>query len=53
LFTRETLCSKHTRIGERPFLFEINKTEAWDIDDEEDFEIAEMLIKQGGHKSLV
>ena len=53
LFTRETLCNKHTRIGERPFLFEINKTEAWDIDDEEDFEIAEMLMKQGSYKSLV
>lgn len=44
-FTRETLHKRHTRIGERPYLFEISKTEAWDIDDEEDFEIAELLMK--------
>jgi CMP-N-acetylneuraminic acid synthetase len=46
LFTRDTLSHDHTRIGNRPYLFEINKTEAWDIDDEEDFEIAELLMKK-------
>lgn len=46
LFTRETLSHTHTRIGNRPYLFEINQTEAWDIDEEEDFEIAELLMKR-------
>lgn len=46
LFTRDTLSHNHTRIGNRPFLFEINQTEAWDIDEEEDFEIAELLMKR-------
>ena len=46
LFTRDTLSHHHTRIGNRPYLFEINKTEAWDIDEEEDFEIAELLSKK-------
>lgn len=46
LFTRDTLSQNHTRIGNRPYLFEINKTEAWDIDEEEDFEIAELLSKK-------
>lgn len=45
LFTRDTLSKRRTRIGERPFLYEMNKTEAWDIDDEEDFKIAEVLLK--------
>jgi CMP-N-acetylneuraminic acid synthetase len=48
LFTRDTLSHLHTRIGSRPYLFEINKSEAWDIDEEEDFEIAELLIKKSG-----
>ena len=32
------------RIGERPFLFEIDSAEAWDIDDELDFAICEFLM---------
>jgi CMP-N-acetylneuraminic acid synthetase len=35
---------RHNRIGERPLLFEIDPTEAWDIDVEQDFLIAERLL---------
>jgi CMP-N-acetylneuraminic acid synthetase len=46
LFTRDTLVQKHNRIGDRPMLFEIDPSEAWDIDEEIDFSIAEMLLKK-------
>ncbi len=46
LFTRQTLEARRNRIGERPFLFEIDATEALDIDEEQDFTIAEILMKQ-------
>ncbi len=44
LFTREVLERTRRRIGERPLLFEIDAREAWDIDDELDFEVAEFLL---------
>jgi len=43
IFTRDTLGSRHNRIGERPLLFEIDRLEAWDIDEELDFRVAELL----------
>ncbi len=43
LFTRESLEQHRNRIGERPILFEIPREEAWDIDEEVDFEIAQSL----------
>ena len=43
IFSRDTLEERHRRIGESPFLFEIDRVEAWDIDEELDFEIAEYL----------
>ncbi len=43
LFSREALASNHNRIGVRPLMFEIDRIEAWDIDEETDFTIAEML----------
>jgi CMP-N-acetylneuraminic acid synthetase len=46
LFTRENLARKHHRIGDKPFMFEINKSEAWDIDEELDFEITDFLMKR-------
>ncbi len=45
LFTRQTLESRRNRVGERPFLFEINAMEALDIDEELDFTLAEILMK--------
>lgn len=43
IFTKETLEKKNNRIGEKPLLFEIERNEAWDIDEEIDFRIAEFL----------
>lgn len=47
IFTEKTFCDNEGRIGSRPSMYEINKIEATDIDDPEDFVIAELL-----HKSL-
>ncbi len=46
IFTRETLENKRNRLGERPYLFEIDAAEARDIDEELDFLIAEFLYHQ-------
>ena len=46
LFTRENLIKRQHRIGEKPFMFEIDKAEAWDIDEELDFEITDFLKKR-------
>jgi len=43
IFTRSTLETRQNRIGERPLMFEIDRVEAWDIDMELDFTIAEFL----------
>ena len=45
LFTRETLARKRNRLGDRPYLFEIEADEAWDIDEEIDFKLVELLIQ--------
>ena len=50
IFARETLESRHNRIGERPLMYEIDRLEAWDIDEELDFQIAEMLYLQRAGK---
>jgi CMP-N-acetylneuraminic acid synthetase len=47
IFTRQTLLQRRNRLGERPLMFEIDATEAWDIDDELDFLITDFLISQG------
>lgn len=44
LFSRQTLEQRRNRIGERPYLFEIDATEAMDIDEEHDFLIADLLL---------
>lgn len=47
IFSKKSfLEAENQRIGNRPLMFEINKLEAVDIDDEEDFLLAEMLIKK-------
>ncbi len=46
IFSRSTLETRHNRIGERPLMFEIDAEEAWDIDNESDFRIAEFLYCQ-------
>ncbi len=46
IFERRTLLSRRNRLGERPYLFEIDAAEAWDIDEEIDFAITDFLIKE-------
>ena len=46
LFTRETIEKRRNRIGERPLMFEMDPVEAWDIDEEIDFRIAEFLCRE-------
>lgn len=43
IFRGETLRRLRNRIGQRPLMYPIPKEEAWDIDDELDFQIAEFL----------
>ncbi len=48
LFSRQTLVRRHNRIGERPLMYEMDRIESWDIDDETDFRIGEILFAQQG-----
>ncbi len=45
LFTRQTLVARRNRLGERPLMFEMPRLEAIDIDEEEDFILAEALVR--------
>jgi CMP-N-acetylneuraminic acid synthetase len=44
LFDGATLRERRNRIGARPILHEIDAVEAWDIDEELDFDVAELLL---------
>ena len=44
IFTRKTLLQRRNRLGERPYMFPVDPSEAWDIDEEIDFLITEALI---------
>jgi CMP-N-acetylneuraminic acid synthetase len=46
IFNRENLITKRHRIGDHPLMFEIDSDEAWDIDEELDFEICDFLLKR-------
>jgi CMP-N-acetylneuraminic acid synthetase len=46
MFQRETLIARRNRLGERPMMFEIDAAEAWDIDEELDFRIVELLASK-------
>jgi CMP-N-acetylneuraminic acid synthetase len=46
IFSRESLVAHQNRLGEHPLMFEIPANEAWDIDEELDFTVAETLYKQ-------
>jgi CMP-N-acetylneuraminic acid synthetase len=48
LFSARSFALRKNRIGAKPVLFEIPRDEAWDIDEETDFRIAELLYKQRG-----
>lgn len=44
LFTRANLLARRNRLGERPLMFEIPRHEAVDIDEEFDFQIADIMM---------
>ena len=46
VFSRGTLEARRNRLGERPYMFEIGRDEALDIDEELDFTIADSLMRQ-------
>lgn len=50
LFSRNILETRRNRLGERPFMFEIDALEATDIDEELDFRIAEILFTESRRK---
>jgi CMP-N-acetylneuraminic acid synthetase len=43
IFTRSNLAAKRHRISDHPLMFEIDAAEAWDIDEELDYEITNFL----------
>ncbi len=45
IFTRETIEKRRTRIGDRPYMFPLDSIESWDIDNELDFRIAELMLQ--------
>ena len=45
IFTRENLIAKRHRISDHPLMFEIPRLEAVDIDEESDFQIADILMR--------
>ncbi|MFO7584293.1 MAG: acylneuraminate cytidylyltransferase family protein [Anaerolineales bacterium] len=46
LFSRQNLLARRNRMGERPLMVEIPRLEAVDIDEEADFEIADLLMRR-------
>jgi CMP-N-acetylneuraminic acid synthetase len=46
IFNRANLLTKRHRISDHPLMFEIDADEAWDIDEELDFEICDFLLKR-------
>jgi CMP-N-acetylneuraminic acid synthetase len=45
IFSKSNLIKRRNRLGVRPQMFEISRDEAWDIDDEIDFQIAALLLR--------
>ena len=46
IFTREKLKSRNHRLGDQPLMFPIDAGEAWDIDEEIDFQVSDFLMRQ-------
>lgn len=49
IFPPETLQQNRTRIGKHPILFETDPQESWDIDEEIDFKMVEMVFAARKH----
>jgi len=46
IFEKKTLIERHNRIGNRPYLFEMDPFEAQDIDEEINFDVAEAIFNK-------
>jgi CMP-N-acetylneuraminic acid synthetase len=44
IFSRQTIEVRRNRLGDRPLMFDIPTDEAWDIDEELDFLVADLLL---------
>ncbi len=44
VFERESFLARGNRIGHSPLLFEVDRDEAWDIDEEIDFQVVDCLV---------
>jgi CMP-N-acetylneuraminic acid synthetase len=53
LFQRKTLVEHRNRIGARPMMFEVDRSEAFDIDEELDFLLADLMISHQTKSDLV
>jgi N-acylneuraminate cytidylyltransferase len=53
LNSRENFLKYHDRIGARPLLFELDKIQSFDIDWNDDFEIAEAIFKYKAQKEML
>ena len=45
IFSRDTIEKRRTRIGDRPYMYVLDAIEAWDIDEELDFRIADLMMQ--------
>ncbi len=50
IFNRANLVAKRHRIGDHPLMFEIDRDEAWDIDEELDFAVTDFLLSRQNQK---
>jgi CMP-N-acetylneuraminic acid synthetase len=48
IFSRQTLLARRNRLGDRPLMFPIDAAEAWDIDEELDFTMVNLLMEGSG-----
>ena len=46
IFTRQLLLERHNRLGNHPFMFVMDPSEAWDIDEQLDFDITDFLMQR-------
>jgi CMP-N-acetylneuraminic acid synthetase len=52
IFSRAALERRRNRLGERPMMFIMDADEAWDIDEELDFDITDFLMRRRGENPM-
>lgn len=50
IFRREVWCDWHRRIGQKPYIMVTDRIESQDIDNEDDFRLAEAIVGAGLHR---